>query len=146
MPPKPKPAKGTKGTRTGAAARSGPSGPSIPRAQRKQTKIEISLSPEAREALDARAERLGLHRSRVVESLILGAETEALLTPEGSHNLARVARDSGLSAREALRVLLAVDPYLWALLLTAAQRTGGDPGDLIAVGLRQAILAAAKGS
>lgn len=138
--------KPTKGSRTGAQARSGPSGPSIPRAQRRQTKIEISLSPEAREALDARAERLGLHRSRVVESLILGAETDALLTPEGSHNLSRVARDSGLSAREALGALLRVDPQLWALLLVAAERSGTEPEELIGVGLRQAILAAARGS
>ncbi len=60
-----------KGARTGANARSGPSGPSTPRNARGRPKIELSLSPSARQLLDAEAARTEESRSALVEALVL---------------------------------------------------------------------------
>lgn len=56
------------GSRTGANARSGPS---IPVTQRRRRPLEITLSPEARQLLDAEARRTGQSRSALVEALVL---------------------------------------------------------------------------
>lgn len=56
------------GSRTGENARSGPS---IPLAQRRRRPLEITLSPEARQLLDAEAARTGESRSALVEALVL---------------------------------------------------------------------------
>lgn len=56
------------GARTGAAARSGPS---TPRALRARRPVEVTLSTEARELLDAEAARVEETRSALVEALVL---------------------------------------------------------------------------
>lgn len=71
------------GTRTGKNARSGPSGPSTPRAARTRRPVEITLSDEARAALDAESERTGRPRSQLVEALVVADPDEDRQIHEG---------------------------------------------------------------
>lgn len=93
------------GSRTGANARSGPN---VPVAQRHRRPLEITLSPEARELLDAEHQRTEESRSALVEALVLShLQAERYLPPALVEQAQRLAARTGASLDLVLALALA---------------------------------------